>query len=72
MTLEIAPRMPNLSQAACMGTEPSTVVCGRCWDRPECLAWALESERVGFWGGYSAYDRRALRNEFGIPAPELR
>lgn len=65
-----APRMPRLEQAACISTEPSETVCGRCWDRPECLAWAMESERTGFWGGYGMRGRARLRVEFGIPKPD--
>jgi len=62
--------MPRLPQAACVRTEPSPSVCGRCWDRPECLAWALESESSGFWGGHTGPARALLRLKFGIPEPE--
>lgn len=64
--------MPRLPAAACIGIEPSTTVCERCWDRPECLAWALESEKNGFWGGYTTHGRTTLRREFGIPDPDGR
>lgn len=64
--------MPRLDQAACIGAEPKATLCERCWDRPECLAWALESERDGFWGGYTARARDTLRHKFGIPVPESR
>lgn len=64
--------MPRLSQAACISSEPSKAVCRSCWDRPDCLAWALESETDGFWGGYSANERKDMRSRFGIPKPERR
>ncbi len=64
--------MPRLEHAACVGTEPSVAVCARCWDRPECLAWALETGPGGFWGGYTMKGLASLRQQFGIPAPERR
>jgi len=64
--------MPRLPQAACVRTEPSEAVCARCWDRPECLAWALESETSGFWAGYTAHGLAALRRQFDIAAPDRR
>lgn len=64
--------MPQLPQAACVGTEPSKAVCAGCWDRPECLAWALEWGPDGFWGGYTMHGLASLRRQFGIPAPDRR
>ena len=61
--------MPRLPRAACIGAEPSEALCAGCWERPDCLAWALEEEKDGFWGGYSASGRAILRREFGIPVP---
>lgn len=59
-------RMPYLANAACRGLKPTTVLCGTCWDRPECLAWALEHEDTGIWGGHTPTGLNRLRAEFGI------
>lgn len=40
--------------------------CAACVERPECLAWALEHEQWGFWGGYSETDRSKLRRTHHI------
>jgi len=64
--------MPRLPHAACVRREPSEAVCAGCWDRPECLTWALAWELDGFCGGYTMHGRAALRREFGIPAPKRR
>lgn len=46
-------------------------VCNACWDRPECLAWGLEHERSGVWGGHGVTGLTRLRREFGIPLREI-
>lgn len=49
-------------------------LCGVCPVRAECLAYALEHEDVGVWGGTSAKQRRAIRRRSGIrlrAAPSL-
>lgn len=72
--------MPDFPNAACR--EPGAEVhfygragggiasalryCNRCWDRPECLAWGLEHETSGVWGGHSGSGLRAMRKDFGI------
>lgn len=58
--------MPKLENAACIGTKPTDALCQSCWDRPECLTWALEYEPDGFWAGYKAIDRARMRAQFGI------
>lgn len=60
-------RMPKLENAACISVKPTNTLCQTCWDRPECLAWALEYERDGFWAGYKAIDRVRMRKQFDIP-----
>lgn len=62
-------QMPRLEQAACVGATATESLCRTCWDRPECLAWALAAERDGYWAGYSAPERAIMRREFGIPTP---
>lgn len=71
---------PRLEDAECRGREdlylkstPNVAelkamraICGDCRDRPECLAYALEREPGGFWGGHSARERAALRRKYGI------
>lgn len=47
--------------------EAAKRVCGSCWDRRDCLAWGLEHEVSGIWGGHAFTGLRALREEFGIP-----
>lgn len=41
--------------------------CSRCWARVMCAAWAFEMEEWWIWGGFTARDRKRLRDE----APEL-
>jgi len=69
---------PRLENAACRAPKAAAVfaaerdaaamkaVCETCWDRPECLAWALERERDGFWGGHDPHERAQVRRRFGI------
>ncbi len=40
-------------------------VCRRCAVRPECLAWALDHDERGVWGGTSEDERRRLRRAAG-------
>lgn len=75
--------LPRLERAECRKT-PELVdaftrgaplwlmaaACAACLDRPECLAWALEHERYGFWGGHSAERRSLLRRAYGIKLRE--
>lgn len=71
---------PRLDDAACRGREDLYLkdnprapdhdlmrkICATCWDRPECLTWALEREEHGYWAGHTAVDRRRLRAQYGI------
>lgn len=43
-----------------------TDACGRCRVRSECLAWAVENEEYGFWGGKTAEHRREIRRLSGV------
>jgi hypothetical protein len=63
---------PDLSRAACMHTEPTKALCRSCYDRPECLAWSLDHEESGLWGGHTAAERRQLREQFGIQLRPIR
>lgn len=58
--------MPDFSNALCARTPPTTELCSACWDRPECLAWALVHENTGFWAGHTQASLGRLRREFGI------
>lgn len=71
---------PRLDAAECRGREdiflqsrpnPDALntmraICAGCWDRPECLAYALEHEESGFWAGHTAKQRTELREKYGI------
>ena len=35
-------------------------ICASCQVREDCLAWALEHEGFGIWGGLSPNERRRL------------
>lgn len=41
-------------------TEPAKSVCARCVVRNECLAYAVERNEDGVWGGTSKRERRVL------------
>lgn len=70
---------PRLDDANCRGREDlylkpargsriteMRAICGNCWDRSDCLTWALEHEEHGYWAGHSAKERAALRTTYGI------
>jgi len=81
------PRMPELANAACRDPQVSghfntrrggrlaasiaVQTCNTCWDRPECLAWGLQHERGGIWGGNGNKGLADLRKEFDIPLNEI-
>lgn len=35
--------------------------CGMCTYKTECLAWAMEVDEIGVWGGTTEIDRRKLK-----------
>lgn len=37
--------------------------CQTCVYKTECLAWALEENEIGVWGGTSDVDRRRMKRE---------
>lgn len=48
--------------AALDQTERAKAVCASCEVRPQCLAWAVDTNQdAGVWGGLSEDERRALR-----------
>lgn len=46
-------------------------VCHACAFLPECLAWALDTQRAGFWAGHNATGLQALRDHYGITCRTL-
>lgn len=38
-------------------------LCGWCPVREQCLAWAIEYDESGVWGGTTEVERRAMRRE---------
>lgn len=49
-------------------------LCTGCEFVRPCLAWALENDEWGVWGGTTRDQRRDLRQQFGIakrPAPHV-
>ena len=51
--------------------EPAKSICAQCIVRAECLAWAVERDEAGIWGGTSQKERRmlgrALRTAHALP-----
>ena len=41
--------------------EPARMICARCPVRDKYLAWALEYEDYGIWGGLTERVRKALK-----------
>ena len=41
--------------------EEAKAVCRQCPVKAACLAWALDNEDFGVWGGTSEDERRAMR-----------
>jgi WhiB family redox-sensing transcriptional regulator len=56
---------PELSWFPSKGqpTAPAKAVCSRCLVRPECLAFAIDNDERGVWGGTSEAERRAMRRD---------
>jgi WhiB family redox-sensing transcriptional regulator len=47
-----------------MQAEEAKAVCAGCPVRPDCLAFALDTEQNdGVWGGLSETERRALKRK---------
>jgi WhiB family redox-sensing transcriptional regulator len=46
-------------------------ICAGCPAKSECLAYALEYNVVGIWGGTTASDRENIRRATGIKAKPL-
>lgn len=42
--------------------------CNRCPCLPECFAWSVQYEPVGFWAGMSAIERKKIREKYAISA----
>jgi hypothetical protein len=42
-------------------TAPAKRICGTCAVRAECLAYSLETEAEGIWGGTATGERQKLR-----------
>lgn len=75
-------KFPDLSAAACIGTDPEAFypddsqqvpalvrrICASCPVQAECLEWGLHHEggSNGVWGGLSGRERKALRRSRGI------
>jgi WhiB family redox-sensing transcriptional regulator len=52
--------------------DAALAVCGGCPARAECLAYALDSEEFGVWGGTTPGQRDALRGGSLEGTPEDR
>jgi hypothetical protein len=79
--------MPPLANAACRDpqtahlfatrvggariAERAAAVCNGCWDRPECLAWGIDHENSGIWGGHGSSGLKRLRQQFGVTLHEI-
>lgn len=43
-------------------------ICNRCDVRAQCLAYALQHDWIGVWGGLSRMERLAIRRANGLEA----
>ena len=73
-------RTPRFRQAgACVGLNPkmwdddvkelaflAKPICAECPVLAECLAWGMEFEEHGIWGGTTGSERRKLRKAEGV------
>lgn len=41
-------------------------ICKSCEQQIECLAYAMQNELWGIWGGYTERERKSLRRKFKI------
>jgi WhiB family transcriptional regulator, redox-sensing transcriptional regulator len=60
------------SYAAQRQAYAAITVCGRCGVRAQCLAYALDSQHEGIWGGTTAQERAAARRRAGARPRALR
>ena len=44
-----------------MDTAKAKSYCVSCVYKSECLAWALEANEIGVWGGTTEMDRRKIK-----------
>lgn len=42
-------------------------ICNTCSKKTECLAYGLQHELWGIWGGFTERERKSLRRKFQIP-----
>lgn len=48
-------------------TKKAIEICTSCDRRIECLAYGLQNELWGIWGGVTERGRKSLRRQFNIP-----
>lgn len=48
-------------------TQRAIEICTSCARRLECLAYGLQNEAWGIWGGVTERGRKSLRRQFNIP-----
>jgi hypothetical protein len=48
------------------GAKKAITICNSCPVQDECLAYSLEWEPVGIWGGLPENDRDRMRRRLGI------
>lgn len=41
-------------------------ICSSCEQKIPCLAYGLQNEKFGIWGGFTERERKSLRRKFGI------
>jgi WhiB family redox-sensing transcriptional regulator len=53
-------------------TNKAKKVCIGCPYIEECLAWALDNNEYGVWGGTTKNERRRLKRAIRVPNPVVR
>ena len=43
--------------------ELARAVCSPCSERVRCLEWAMDNEKYGMWGGFTANERAAVKGK---------
>lgn len=57
---------PEKYTRAHRSSELAKKICNTCERQIPCLAYGLQNERWGIWGGYTERERKSLRRKFGI------
>lgn len=63
LSLFISPDTDDIAEPV-YPSKDAVALCDQCPVKPECLAWALETDAIGTWAGTSDYQRALLKRKY--------